>query len=108
MVTDSFHGSAFSAIFEKPFSSIYNAKRGADRFKNLLASLGFGDQRRVLETDTTTTIAENPFVTREIDFTKAREYIESGRASSLEWLKAALDPRHVGLRRDPPPSSGSR
>ncbi|GAB6936581.1 polysaccharide pyruvyl transferase family protein [Isoptericola variabilis] len=96
VVTDSFHGSAFSAIFEKPFSSIYNAKRGADRFKNLLASLGFGDQRRVLETDTTTTIAENPFVTREIDFTKAREYIESGRASSLEWLKAALDPATSG------------
>lgn len=96
VVTDSFHGSAFSAIFEKPFSSIYNAKRGADRFKNLLASLGFADQRRVLETDTTATIAENPYVTREIDFTKAREYIESGRASSLEWLKTALDPDTEG------------
>ena len=96
VVTDSFHGSAFASIFEKPFSSLYNAKRGADRFKNLLASLGFGDQRRVLETDTTETIAENPYVTREIDFTKARAYIESGRASSMDWLRTALDPGTTG------------
>ncbi|MEL7976403.1 polysaccharide pyruvyl transferase family protein [Isoptericola sp. F-RaC21] len=96
VITDSFHGTAFAAIFEKPFSSIYNTKRGADRFKNLLASLGFGDQRRVLESDTTETIAENVYVTREIDFTKARDYIETGRASSREWLKAALDPASTG------------
>jgi UDP-N-acetylenolpyruvoylglucosamine reductase len=92
VITDSFHGSAFATIFEKPFSSIYNTKRGADRFKNLLTSLGFDDRRRVLETDTTETIAANPNVTREIDFTKARDYIQTGRTSSLEWLKTALDP----------------
>ncbi|MFI2103378.1 polysaccharide pyruvyl transferase family protein [Isoptericola sp. NPDC019693] len=96
VVTDSYHGSAFAAIFEKPFSSIYNTKRGADRFKNLMAAMGFDDQRRVLETDTAETIAENEYVTREIDFTKAREYIESGRASSLEWLRTALDPGTTG------------
>ncbi|WP_207306454.1 polysaccharide pyruvyl transferase family protein [Arthrobacter sp. S41] len=92
VVTDSFHGTAFSVIFEKPFSSIYNNKRGADRFKNLLASLGFGDTRRVYESDTTETVNENPNVTRTIDFTKARTYITKGRKTSLEWLKAALDP----------------
>ncbi|WP_144276251.1 UDP-N-acetylmuramate dehydrogenase [Demequina sp. NBRC 110053] len=92
VVTDSFHGTAFAAIFEKPFSSIYNTKRGADRFKNLLASLGFDDSRRVFETDGADKIAANENVSREIDFTKAREYIEKGRASSMEWLKTALDP----------------
>jgi nitroreductase len=96
VITDSFHGSAFATIFEKPFSSIYNTKRGADRFKNLLTSLGFDDRRRVLETDTTETIAANPNVTREIDFTKARDYIQTGRTSSLEWLKTALDPDTQG------------
>ncbi|MFD6135463.1 polysaccharide pyruvyl transferase family protein [Isoptericola sp. NPDC060257] len=96
VVTDSYHGSAFAAIFEKPFSSIYNTKRGADRFKNLMAAMGFDDQRRVLETDTAETITENEYVTREIDFTKAREYIGSGRASSLEWLRTALDPESEG------------
>jgi len=92
VVTDSFHGSAFAAIFEKPFSSLYNTKRGADRFKHLMTSLGFDDSRRVFETDSADKIAENANVTREIDFTRAREYIETGRASSMEWLKAALDP----------------
>lgn len=92
VVTDSFHGTAFSVIFEKPFSSIYNNKRGADRFKNLLSSLGFDDTRRVYESDTTQTIGDNKNVTREIDFGKARSYIENGRLSSLEWLRAAIDP----------------
>lgn len=92
VVTDSFHGTAFATIFEKPFSSIYNAKRGADRFTNLLASLGFDDSRRVFEVDAAESIAKNPNVTRKIDFTPAREYIAAGRARSMEWLKNALDP----------------
>lgn len=92
VVTDSFHGTAFSVIFEKPFSSIYNNKRGADRFKNLLSSLGFGDTRRVYESDTAETINANDSVSLDIDFTKARNYIENGRKTSLEWLNAALDP----------------
>ncbi|GAA1841487.1 polysaccharide pyruvyl transferase family protein [Microbacterium koreense] len=94
VITDSFHGSAFAAIFEKPFSSIYNAKRGADRFKDLLTALGFGESRRVRETDTAAEIASNPNVTREIDFTDARAYLERGRAASMEWLQAALDPEN--------------
>ncbi|PWH05286.1 hypothetical protein DEO23_14560 [Brachybacterium endophyticum] len=96
VVTDSFHGSAFATIFEKPFSSIFNAKRGADRFKNLMSSLGFGESRRVRETDTAADIEADPNVTREIDFSTARSYIESGRASSTEWLRDALDPKTEG------------
>lgn len=92
VVTDSFHGTAFAAIFEKAFSSIYNNKRGADRFKNLLTLLGFGDTRRVYENDTVETIANNANVTSEIDFGKARNYIQTGRETSLAWLRDALDP----------------
>ncbi|MBF6671406.1 polysaccharide pyruvyl transferase family protein [Glutamicibacter sp. FBE19] len=92
VVTDSFHGTAFSVIFEKPFSSIYNNKRGADRFKNLLSSLGFGDTRRVYESDTVETITKNKNVTRSISFAKARKYITEGRQYSLQWLESALDP----------------
>ncbi|WP_105565516.1 polysaccharide pyruvyl transferase family protein [Microbacterium halophytorum] len=92
VITDSYHGTAFAAIFEKPFSSIYNSKRGADRFKNLLGSMGFGETRRIFEDDTPEDVAGNANVTPEIDFTKAREYISTGRTSSLAWLKDALDP----------------
>lgn len=90
VITDSFHGSAFATIFEKPFSSIYNTKRGADRFKNLMNSLGFGETRRVFETDTPEKIETNPDVTTQIDFTKARAYIETQGKASLAWLKSAL------------------
>lgn len=105
VLTDSFHGSAFATIFEKPFSSIYNKKRGADRFRNLLGSLGFEDTRRVLETDDEQAIAANPHVSREIDFTNAREYIKNGRATSMEWLKQALDPAKKDSAALHPPQS---
>lgn len=91
VVTDSFHGTAFAAIFEKPFSSIYNTIRGADRFKHLLASLGFGNERRVYEGDSAENINGNENVTLSIDFNAARNYIETGRERSLAWLNAALD-----------------
>ena len=93
VVTDSFHGSAFAVIFGKPFSSIYNTHRGADRFKNLMNSLGFGESRRIYEADTAEKIQANPNVSLEIDFTKANRHIETERQVSLRWLKAALSPQ---------------
>lgn len=36
VVTDSFHGTVFSIIFEKEFQCIYNQDRGATRFESLL------------------------------------------------------------------------
>lgn len=90
VVTDSFHGTAFAVIFEKPFSSIYNTKRGADRFKNLLGSLGFGESRRVHETDRAPEIEANPNVGFAVDFTAARQHIQTEGAASLQWLQTAL------------------
>lgn len=97
VVTDSFHGTAFSVIFGKPFSSIYNTHRGADRFKSLLEALGFGEDRRVFETDIDKTITANPNVSFQIDFTKANDYITTGRQMSLNWLQDALAPQPAGF-----------
>ena len=36
VVTDSFHGTVFSIIFEKPFRLVANEKRGGARFTDLL------------------------------------------------------------------------
>lgn len=90
VVTDSFHGSVFAVIFEKPFSSIYNTHRGADRFKSLMSSLGFDDTRRIYEADTDEMIRNNKNVSFDIDFSKANSYIELGRQKSMEWLKNTL------------------
>lgn len=92
VVTDSYHGSCFAAIFDKPFSSIYNTKRGADRFANLMNHFGLGESRRIHADDTAEKINDNPNVTRDIDLSAAREYMSSGRDRSLAWLKTALDP----------------
>lgn len=95
VVTDSFHGTAFAVIFEKPFSTIYNTHRGADRFKNLMSSLGFGETRRVFEADTPGTLLDNPNVSRMIDFSAANSFIEAERKASLNWLKMTLSPQHA-------------
>lgn len=90
VVTDSFHGTAFATIFGKPFSSIYNTQRGVDRFKNLLDWLGFGDSRRLQESDTAETLATNSNLGLELDYSLANARIAEGRTRSLAWLQAAL------------------
>lgn len=44
IITDSFHGSVFSIIFNKPFNTIINIDRGADRFISLLSLFGLEDR----------------------------------------------------------------
>lgn len=44
VVTDSFHGCAFSIIFNKPFWVIGNKKRGLARFHSLLVMFGLEDR----------------------------------------------------------------
>lgn len=41
VITDSFHGTVFSIIFEKPFISLVNKERGGARFYSLLKNFGF-------------------------------------------------------------------
>src|SRR5690606_41133032 len=36
VITDSFHGTVFSIIFNKPFISLVNVNRGASRFESIL------------------------------------------------------------------------
>ena len=93
VLTDSFHGTAFAVIFRKPFSSIYNTKRGADRFVNLMSDLGFNESRRLYEMDDATKIRQNPNVTLSIDFTTAEAHIEKEKTKSLKWLQAATSPQ---------------
>ena len=90
IVTDSFHGSAFAAIFEKPFSSIYNTKRGADRFMNLMRLLGFGEKRRVRENATREDIFSNENVSLQLDYAETRKLLQAEQKKSFDWLKAAL------------------
>ena len=40
VITDSFHGTVFSIIFNKPFLSVINSKRGKLRFSSLIETFG--------------------------------------------------------------------
>lgn len=44
VVTDSFHGTVFSIIFNKPFACVINESRGASRFFSLLEDFGLEDR----------------------------------------------------------------
>jgi len=44
VITDSFHGTVFSIIFNKPFIAISNNERGATRFKSLLNFFNLEDR----------------------------------------------------------------
>ncbi len=44
VVTDSFHGTVLSILFQKPFLAIVNAARGASRFCSLLSKFGLEDR----------------------------------------------------------------
>ena len=44
VITDSFHGTVFSIIFNKPFISVGNSSRGMSRFLSLLEQFGLKDR----------------------------------------------------------------
>lgn len=44
VITDSFHGTVFSIIFNKPFLAVVNKQKGASRFHSLLDLLGLQDR----------------------------------------------------------------
>lgn len=85
VITDSFHGTAFSIIFNKPFISIGNKKRGITRFTSILKVVGL-ENRLVLDIDDN---AMN-LVNEKIDFSVVNKKLEQRKKQSIQFLKNAL------------------
>lgn len=83
VVTDSFHGSVFAIQFHRPFYSIVNNKRGADRFTSILSKLGLID-RLVNET------IDISNMSNDIDWDVVECKLSVERTTSLNFLKNAL------------------
>ena len=87
VVTNSFHGAAFSLQFKKNFFTSMSPKERAEptfsRIYSLLSRLGCAD--RIIGLDTTA-----PLEAR-MDYDKVYERLEEARADSLAYLKAALE-----------------
>lgn len=85
IITDSFHGTVFSIIFNKPFICILNKERGASRFESLLGTLGLMDRM----IDENTLITHDLFENR-IDYNKVNSLLDEWIAYSYNELKTAL------------------
>lgn len=85
IVTDSFHGMAFSIIFNKQFIAIGNTKRGIDRFTSLLTYLGISNRLIYVNS--------NNFSLKhleDIDYNVINTKLSEFRLSSINYLKKHL------------------
>ncbi|MCM1066450.1 MAG: polysaccharide pyruvyl transferase family protein [Muribaculaceae bacterium] len=82
VITDSFHGMAFSIIFHKDFYVICNEERGCSRFISLLSQLNLCN--RIISD--AKCLTENT----KIDWTAVDEKINILRNNSIEYIQDAL------------------
>lgn len=86
VVTDSFHGTCFAIIFNKPFISFANRQRGEKRFISLLNWLNLSE-RLVFDLKD---VYENEELSTEIDYSRVNSIIADTRKMSLAWLNTVL------------------
>lgn len=82
IVTDSFHGTIFSIIFNKPFLTIVNSGRGVARFKSLLSLLDLED--RLIDAYDESVISEK--LSLPIEYTRVNAALKELKADSLAYL----------------------
>lgn len=85
VVTDSFHGTVFSIIFNKPFIAIGNKERGFARFVSLLNM--FGLKHRLVTSETEVT---EKLITEKIDWLSVNAKIKLEQKRSFDYLKKHL------------------
>ena len=84
VVTDSFHGSVFSILFHRPFFSIINKRRGAERFVSLLNKLGL-TERLIYD------VATYESVDSTINWIEVDRLLAEERNKSLAFIRNALN-----------------
>ncbi len=85
VVTDSFHGVAFSILFNRPFIAYGNPRRGMARFTSLLKMFGLEDRLVVNAGDVDLKKVLDP-----IDWVSVNKRLDELRGHSLDLLNAAL------------------
>ena len=86
VVTDSFHGTCFSIIFQRKFVAICNEQRGKDRFYHLLNLFGLQDR---LVKSNELNFDEN--FKQDIDYVRIENIITTEREKTFQWIKEVLD-----------------
>lgn len=85
VITDSFHGSVFSILFNKPFVAYGNAKRGMARFTSLLKMFGLED--RLV---TTSEHLDPAQLAKPMDWTAPNAVLRAQRAKAQQFLQRAF------------------
>jgi len=85
VVTDSFHGTVFSIIFNKPFIVIGNESRGMSRFISLLKKLKVED-RLIFPNRLTEELITNP-----IDWDEVNSILDKKRIIGTKYLEMVLN-----------------
>lgn len=85
VITDSFHGTVFSIIFNKPFISIINEKRGAARFYSLLKM--FGLENRIVRISEDLNKID---FSEKMDFNQVNAILEKEKVRAFDFLKNSL------------------
>ena len=89
VVTDSFHGILFAILFNKPFLTFGNSRRGMTRFDSILKKMQLLD-RMVCEPRE----FDPELVARDIDYSKVNAIRREEVAHSLDFLRNALANSH--------------
>lgn len=87
VITDSFHGMAFSLIFNKSFIVLGNPRRGIARFYDMLGRVKQLD--RLIPDETAIPIDRK--YTLPIDYTITNQIIKNEVEHTVEWLRTALE-----------------
>ena len=86
VITDSFHGTAFAILFNKPFLALGNTKRGMTRFTSLLKIFGLEDR---IITSTDELLTERLY--QPIDFSHVNKILDTKRKEAFAFLSEALE-----------------
>lgn len=85
-VTDSFHGTCFAIIFNKPFICLFNSSKGNSRFSSLLRTFGLTERGLQAKHSNLSTI-----LSTDIDYGKVNHILEQEAARSRQWLTDSLE-----------------
>lgn len=86
VITDSFHGTVFCIIFNKPFFALGNKKRGMSRFTTLLKIFGLED-RLITEIDDSIELK----LQEKIDFDRVNKILDAEKKRSIDYLRSSLN-----------------
>lgn len=90
VITDSFHGTLFSIIFNKPFITIGNSSRGNTRMESLLRDFNLEEQLMV----DSQTNPDNYKQLFDIDFKHANNILREKRVEAIHFLTKHLKKGH--------------